>query len=501
MATVKKARRVRRPARVEVQPPAGLVALSRSIYAQTRHLHGLTKTSAKLLRIAAELHSEGHSIAATGNGKSAGDLDLLCGLPAAQRSIVRQAIQRDWPANGIRPPGGPLGSKEKAVSAIASRLAAVLQMARAVARLDPRADSVRIQDDGQSVEFLVSGRAGGEAPLDVLRKTALWNRVALRPCELSIVATLPERMPWIRGDQPMAEAGRRILQRHTEFFLSREYGLPYTADVEYVHELRVASRRLRAAMRIFGRSFRGRLKQPSERFQKLAALLGEARDCDVFLEFLRAYTKKNPKTQRWLKGLVSAEKRRRRQAYGRLAHALAASGCQGFLRVFYESLKGPAGGEEELRPSAKGLSRTTAQEARKALRRGLARVSSYGRKIADLTGQQQHDLRIACKKLRYAAESFAEIYPPELEKLIRPAVELQELLGRAHDADVYADRIEVYFRRSRARKSAKVVRAIRANLRGQSRRCLVKAEKIWKRFTATPTQTAFARLVQSARAS
>ena len=498
MATAKKVRKTTRGAGAGRRPLTGLPAVARSIYLQTRHLHGLTKTSLRLLRVAAEIQSG--VAAAPGNGRPATGQEALGELPASQRAIVEAAIEARFASCLGRSHAGPLPNKQKAIEAIAVRVAAIVQLAEAVATLNPRAESVPVQDDGQSVEILVAGTRGAcEAPSDVLRKTALWNRVSLRPCELSVMAGKPRATPWLRGDLPMAEAGRRTLQRHLEYFLARQYGLPYMADVEYVHELRVATRRLRAAVRVFGRSFHGRLKAPEKRFRALARQLGDARDCDVFLAFLKGYAKKNLKAARWLKGLVRAQKRRRVQAYGKLCQELSSLATQRFLRAFHESLKGPAGGDEELSPTDNGLARPTAAGARKAIRRALGRVYRYGRKLEELSVDDQHALRIDCKKLRYSAEFVAELYPRELEKLVAPAVELQDLLGEAHDADVYAKRIADYFGRSRGAKSVKVVRAIRKHLQGRRRRCLARASRLWKSFASSRSRAAFAALIDSAR--
>jgi CHAD domain-containing protein len=502
MATAKAVCKAARGARSSGRSPGGLFPLARSIFTQTRHLHGLTKTSLRLLRIAAELRMPHLPPNAGPNGKPDAGQKALADLPAAPRAIVQAAIDGHFNPSLGRAYAGPLSSKQKAIEAIAARIAAVVHLAEAVAQLRPHADCVPIEDDGLSVELLVAaGRSLSEVPHELLQNTALWNRVALRPCTLSLVTGQPRASAWLRAEQPMAEAGRHILQRHLEYFLARQYGLPYMADVEYVHELRVATRRLRAAMRMFGRSFRGRLRGPSRRLRALAALLGQARDCDVFLAFLRGYVKKNPKTERWLKGLVRSQKRCRAKAYANLRRELVAPATQRFLRNLHESLQGPAGGDEELIPTTKGLERPVATVARKSLRDALGRVYRYGRKLEELTIEQQHTLRIDCKKLRYSAEFVAELYPPELEKLLAPAVALQDMLGEAHDADVYIKRIADYFRRARSAKSMKVVRAIRKHLLARRRRCLARAGKLWKSFAADRTQAAFAQLIESVRPS
>jgi len=498
MATAKKARRIKRGAVASPRPANDAFSRVRSIFVQTRHLHGLTKTSVKLLRLAAQIQSEVSVLPSGSNGKLTPAQRTIAELPVSQRQIIQAALDASSDSPLARPHLGPLSSKPKAITSIGLRIAAILQLAEAVAQLNPNTSCVSIQDDGQSVGILVPvGPTGVESTPDVLHKTDLWNRIALRPCELSMVTGPVRTAAWIRREQAMAEAGRHVLQRHLEYFLTRQYGLPYMADIEYVHELRVATRRLRAAVRMFGRAFRGRLKGPAKRLRTLAAALGKARDCDVFLLFLRGYTKKNPKAERWLKGLVRAQKRTRARVYAQLRREVASPATQRFLRTWHESLLGAAGGAEELIPTNRGLDRPVTTVARKALRRALARVHRYGRKLESLTVEQQHLLRIDCKKLRYSAEFVADLYPPELEQLLAPAVQLQDLLGEAHDAELYAGRIADYFRRSRRAKSMKVMLAIRKHLLARRRRCLLRAGRLWKSFTADRTQTAFSQLIEA----
>jgi CHAD domain-containing protein len=498
MATATRVRRGKRGAGSPARPVGEWFSLARSIFVQTRHLHGLTKTSLKLLRIATQLQAEASLSCVAGNGKPTVAQKAFAALPAAQRRIVQTALDAPLSLPNGRLSVGPLPSKQKAIEAIGLRIGAILQLTEIVARLNPAVESVAVQDDGQSVDVLVPvGPNGVDRAPDVALKTTLWNRVALRPCELSIVSGPVQPAAWIRREQAMAEAGRHVLQRHLEYFVARQYGLPYPADVEYVHELRVATRRLRAAVRMFARAFRGRLKGPAKRLRALGAALGKARDCDVFLAFLRGYVKKNPKAERWLKGLVRAQKRSRGRAYGELRRTLAAADTQRFLRTWHENLHGPAGGAEELIPTNRGLDRPITTVARKTLRRALDEVHRYGRKLDALTVEQQHMLRIECKKLRYSAEFVAELYPPSLEQLLAPAIQLQDLLGEAHDADLYAQRIVDYFRRSRRAKSVKVMRAMRKHLLARRRRCLLRAGKLWKSFTAGRTQTALAQLIES----
>jgi CHAD domain-containing protein len=456
-------------------PAANLVALAESIFSQTRHLLGLTKTSLRLVRAAAAIRS------APAGADDAKPLDKR--LTKAQRAIVAEALAPHAPAR-VRPGAGPLRSAKQAVRSIGARIAAVLELAAAVAELSPAAQSVHVVDDGQSIAIRVPGATSSGA---IPEKTAaVWQRLALRPIRcLAAVRDDAQAPPWLQPDLPMAEAGRRVLQRHLEHLLARQYGLPYAADLEYVHEMRVASRRLRAAIRVFRRSFRGRLKAQAKRLKELGDLLGQARDCDVFLDFLRVYNKKYPKSARWLKGLVRAEKDRRRESYRRLSEALSAQSCQRFLHRFHQALCVPTGGEEELIPSRKSLSKPVVLGAGKALGEGLADVLRHGRKLQALSSDEQHQLRIECKKLRYVAEFFVDFAPWVSEKLVDPIVRLQDALGKGHDADLYEERLTTYFRR-RAARSAKSPRrtlaALHSRLGSRKNRYLRNAAEVWEAF-------------------
>jgi CHAD domain-containing protein len=84
---------------------------------------------------------------------------------------------------------------------------------------------------------------------------------------------------------PFAEAARRIVAvRGTEVFEHSE-GVLDTSDIERVHDMRVATRRLRAALEVFSESFAAdELKPVLRDVKRLADALGERRDPDVHIE-------------------------------------------------------------------------------------------------------------------------------------------------------------------------------------------------------------------------
>ena len=73
----------------------------------------------------------------------------------------------------------------------------------------------------------------------------------------------------------------------------------------------------------------------------------------------------------------------------------------------------------------------------------------YDERLTSFSTADLHALRIACKRVRYAAEVLAEICPDRLSSLLRQTREMQGLLGAVHDADVFAERVRQFARRCR----------------------------------------------------
>ena len=89
----------------------------------------------------------------------------------------------------------------------------------------------------------------------------------------------------ITGDEPFRLAGARIVRTRTDELFSHEAGVLDVRDIERVHDMRVASRRLRAVLEIFEPVFpKGDFKTVLRDVKALADALGERRDPDVHIE-------------------------------------------------------------------------------------------------------------------------------------------------------------------------------------------------------------------------
>jgi inorganic triphosphatase YgiF len=207
---------------------------------------------------------------------------------------------------------------------------------------------------------------------------------------------------------------------------------------EGVHQMRVATRRLRSCLGLF------RLLVPQAASQGIGAEvrwltgeLGPARDWDVFSgETLDPLSRYFP-GHTALEALRQAAAAARVQAY---AAAQAAVRSPRYTRLLlgvgvwltrrdWRDLVGPE--------RIQDLECPVAWFAAGLLERRHARVYKWGQGFAQLSSEERHRLRILCKKLRYAGEFFAELYPDTgVRDYLKAVAGLQDVLGSLNDATV-----------------------------------------------------------------
>jgi len=97
-------------------------------------------------------------------------------------------------------------------------------------------------------------------------------------------------IPDLSADQSYAEAAARIVSVRAAELTEKAPGVLDTGDIERVHDMRVATRRLRAALEIFEPCFPAHAHDEALReVKKLADALGERRDRDVSIAALEAF--------------------------------------------------------------------------------------------------------------------------------------------------------------------------------------------------------------------
>jgi CHAD domain-containing protein len=107
------------------------------------------------------------------------------------------------------------------------------------------------------------------------------------------------RVPGLSGDEPYATAAARIVEVRAGELIDHAHGVLDVEDIARVHDMRVATRRLRAALEIFGTCFpRRELKAAVREVKALADALGERRDRDVAIATLEEVAQSMTATDR-----------------------------------------------------------------------------------------------------------------------------------------------------------------------------------------------------------
>lgn len=205
-------------------------------------------------------------------------------------------------------------------------------------------------------------------------------------------------------------------------------------DPEGVHQMRVALRRLRSAMRLF-RDGVGcpAVARAEAEVRWLAGALGPARDSDVFADELLAPLLDLRGDDPRLAALAGVAAARRGRANEAARAAVADRRYTAMLLDLGLCLAarpwrdGPDdAGERTLGPFAAGQ-----------LDRHLKKVAARARRLDRLDDTGRHDLRIRIKRLRYACEFFRSLYPADAVKpFLKRLARLQDDLGYLNDAAV-----------------------------------------------------------------
>jgi CHAD domain-containing protein len=235
----------------------------------------------------------------------------------------------------------------------------------------------------------------------------------------------------------MSEAGRKILYYHLARMVSHEVGTREGGDPEELHDMRVSTRRLRAALRVFAPYYKKRVVQDhTRRLKRAARLLGAVRDLDVALLKARAYLESlPPEREHDLDPLIDAWETRREQAREQMLAYLDSERYKDLkeaLGLFVTVEGRGARRAKELPPEPVAVGHVLPA----LIYTQWARVRAFEPVLDGGSVETFHALRIACKGLRYTLEFFRELLGPEAEDVIVEVVTLQDHLGNLNDADV-----------------------------------------------------------------
>jgi triphosphatase len=241
----------------------------------------------------------------------------------------------------------------------------------------------------------------------------------------------------------------RILRKQFGIFLAHEPGTRIGEDPEELHDMRVATRRMRAAMKIFEGALPARTRAFRDSLKWVAGALGEVRDIDVQIGHLEDWvsdaTPENREPLMALRTVLEGQRAKARKTMLRVLdsrrYARLIASFTGFLQ------KGPsrraAGARQPIMEAAPGL-----------VRKPYRKVRKLGDPLTvESSGEEFHELRKKGKRLRYALEFLSGIYGEPLKEFVGPLKDLQDVLGDHQDAEVATSHLrELSVARGRGRR-------------------------------------------------
>lgn len=253
-------------------------------------------------------------------------------------------------------------------------------------------------------------------------------------------AVLPKKLTPATRIAPAA--GRMIDAKTDEVqsFLAAALG----GDVEGVHDLRVALRRLRETLRLFWPAVPRPRRRLMAQVIELNECLGRVRDHDVLADHVRALLQRAPEAASTLRPVLAAWAATRQRAWEEFADLWQRLAGRGRflrrLRRLARATRKSRGGVADL--SLDRLAQTAVLARLERVEQRLTAAQS-GDDPAAL-----HRVRLAVKRLKYTLEPFLRVFP-SLASSYEVVSETQELLGLAHDLDVLEAALSEHFRGGR----------------------------------------------------
>lgn len=256
----------------------------------------------------------------------------------------------------------------------------------------------------------------------------------------AVPGSLPDK-PGLTADDSMAEAARKTFYFHFQRMLYHEPGTRLGEDIEELHDMRVATRRMRAALNVFGDYVDLEQMSPFIKgLRRTGRTLGAVRDLDVFWEKTQRYLDSLPvERQADLDPLRAAWEAEREGARERMLAYLDNGRYIRFKEEFAEFLQRPGAGA---RPVVSRQDELLPHRLRHvvpvAVYQRLAAMRAYDEWVTgpNVPLERLHQLRIAAKRLRYTVEYFREVLGPEAKTVIDEIKALQDHLGDLQDAVV-----------------------------------------------------------------
>jgi inorganic triphosphatase YgiF len=232
-----------------------------------------------------------------------------------------------------------------------------------------------------------------------------------------------------------AEEAFRLALVHCLRHISENIPAVEARDPGGVHQTRVGLRRLRAALVSFGSAFRvPALEELRERAQTLASEFGRTRELDVFALELLPPVEAAPADGVDLAALRLRLETLRERSWDDATALIRTESFTGFLIDLAACIEGRIWRDRASTERVSEFEGPAIALAREMLAERFRKAQKRAKRLGKLDVEQRHRLRIALKKLRYAAEFFAALFPEkEVSAYLKQLSKTQDVFGSLND--------------------------------------------------------------------
>ena len=235
-------------------------------------------------------------------------------------------------------------------------------------------------------------------------------------------------------DATSGEYAYALLRGYFKDFLEHEPGTRLGEDPEELHDMRVATRKLRAAMSTFEAALPLRFQALRDELKWVGGCLGEVRDLDVQIEWLEEEREQSGWEEATAIGPLIAERlERRNEERTRLLEALDGERYRRMVRDITTALRE---GDDGKGDAAMPIREYGARLLKKRYRQFEREADAIS---ADSPAELYHATRIRAKRLRYTADALSDVYGRRATELIVELKAVQDLLGEHQDCAVAID--------------------------------------------------------------
>lgn len=243
------------------------------------------------------------------------------------------------------------------------------------------------------------------------------------------------------GRDPVSAAGRKVFLTQLRRMQLQEAGSRSGEDIESVHKMRVAVRRMRSLLDLIGDHYQGKTVAKTEKgLRDIARALGAIRDLDVLILDLQVYSATlPPESKQHAQAIVGRLDERRAKRRKRLNRFFDSKRYQRSLRHLERFAT---------KKTKRARAHQRAYEPHELrhvlpvlLHKRLATVRAYDTIFPAADDSHLHALRVDCKRLRYAIEFFAPVLGSNAVSFLAQVVAMQDSLGRINDIAVFVKRL------------------------------------------------------------